>query len=447
MKDTMEDYFQNIDKRDLLYQANKISVMVEQQNYLKDKNVKEYIENQLDEKSKEEDFRILIVDNKGVVFYDSNKKENGKILLIPEVIEALKGKNIANYNKEKDTIYASAYIGASNTEKIGSILLASSFEKSQGFISAISKKWYILTICISIMIAIFILITSEIFIKPIRKILDSIKEITQGQLHQRVKVKGKNEISELGEAFNIMTEKLEKVDEARQEFVSNVSHELKTPLSSIKVLSDSILLQEEIPTEMYREFLIDINSEIDRMTDIVNNLLALVKLDYKEAGLSIQDVDINDIIEDIIKMVSPLAEQKNIELKAEYLKKITAEADEMKLSLAISNLVENAIKYTNSEGEVKVTIDADHQNAFITVSDTGVGITEEEQLKIFNRFYRVDKTRDRETGGTGLGLSITQSIVLLHNGSIKVSSKLDVGSKFVVRIPLKYVEKSTSKED
>lgn len=441
MKDTMEDYFQNINKRDLLYQANKISVMIQEENYLQDKVSSKYIDAELNEKSKEEDFRILILDSRGIVFYDSNKKEAGKNLLIPEIIEALQGKNISNYNKPEGAIYAAAYIGASNEDIEGAVLLVSSFEKSEIFIEAISKKWYILTIFISIMIAIFVLLTSEIVMKPVRKILDSIKEITQGQLHQRVKVKGKNEIAELGEAFNIMTEKLEKVDEARQEFVSNVSHELKTPLSSIKVLSDSILLQEDIPIEMYREFLKDINSEIDRMTDIVNNLLYLVRLDYKQAGLVIEETSINDILEDIVKMVAPLAEHKNINMKMELLKNVVAEIDGMKLSLAISNLIENAIKYTDEEGEVKIILDCDHQNAFITVKDTGIGISEEEQGKIFNRFYRVDKTRDRETGGTGLGLSITQSAVLLHNGSIKVSSKENVGSTFIVRIPLKYIER------
>ena len=359
-------------------------------------------------------------------------------------MEALQGKNVVNYVKDEAAIYASAYIGNFNTNNDGAVLLVSSFENSQVLIEDISQKWVVLTVFISIIIAIFILLTSGIFIKPIKRILSSIQEITDGQLHQRVNISGKNEISELVRAFNTMTEKLEKVDEARQEFVSNVSHELKTPLSSIKVLSDSILLEEGIPTEMYREFLKDINSEIDRMTDIVNNLLSLVKLDYKEAGLFIEETNLNYMLEDIIKMVTPLAEQKNIELTSEFLKNVLIEADEMKLSLAISNLVENAIKYTYEGGSVKIILDCDHQNAFITVQDTGIGISEEEQGKIFNRFYRVDKTRDRETGGTGLGLSITHSAVLLHKGSIKVFSKENQGSTFIVRIPIKNTEKSSN---
>ena len=141
-----------------------------------------------------------------------------------------------------------------------------------------------------------------------------------------------------------------------------------------------------------------------------------------------------------MKRLYPLAEQKKIELLYENNKDVVIEADEMKLSLAISNLIENAIKYTPDEGTVKVVVDGDHQNAFITVQDTGIGISEEEQSKIFNRFYRVDKTRARQTGGTGLGLAITHSTIMQHNGSIKVISKEDEGATFIVRLPIKYSE-------
>ena len=430
-----------MEERDLLYQANKIAVMIQEGEYLSNEDKQAELLNILREKSIEEDFRILIIDNDGIVVLDSNNSAVGKTFLISEVLLALEGKNASKYYKDQGIIYSSSYIEELYSHKKGIVLLISSFEKSEILIDGVSQKWFVLTILTSIIIGISVFFTSDIVIKPLKKILESINEITDGQLHQRVKIKGNNEIAELGKAFNAMTEKLEQIDTSRQEFVSNVSHELKTPLSSIKVLSDSILLQEDIPTEMYIEFLQDINSEIDRMTEIVNNLLALVKLDYREAGLNICETDINKMLDDILKRLAPLAEQKEISLSKEYLKNVVVEADEMKLVLAISNLVENAIKYTDDKGEVKVILDCDHQNAFITVSDTGIGINEEEQQKIFNRFYRVDKTRDRETGGTGLGLSITHSTVILHKGSIKVSSKEGEGSTFIVRIPIKFSEK------
>ena len=217
-----------------------------------------------------------------------------------------------------------------------------------------------------------------------------------------------------------------------------MSHELKTPLSSIKVLSESILLQENVPQEMYVEFLGDIISEVDRMTEIINDLLTLVKLDQKEVPILFTETELNKLVIDIVKRMKPLANEKKIVLHYTFLKEaILADIDKTKFVLAISNLVENAIKYTAEGGSVTITIDSDHQNAFLSVADTGIGIAEDEINKIFERFYRVDKTRNRETGGTGLGLSITHSTILMHNGSIKVTSKEQEGTTFLVRIPLR----------
>jgi signal transduction histidine kinase len=195
-------------------------------------------------------------------------------------------------------------------------------------------------------------------------------------------------------------------------------------------------LQEDVPKEMYIEFLHDINSEVDRMSVIINDLLTLVKLDQKEIPLTFVETDIANLVRDIIKRLTPLAAAKNIDIEYEQVKEVFADVDNVKITLAISNLVDNAVKYTPEGGSVKITLDADHQNAFISVSDTGIGIPDDEIGKIFDRFYRVDKTRDRETGGTGLGLSITHSTVLMHNGSIKVNSKEKEGTTFLVRIPL-----------
>lgn len=440
MKDTIENYFKDIKERDLLYQANKIAITIQENGYFFDNYSPDVLSIQMKEKSREEHFRILLIDNSGVVITDSSDINVGKTFLSPEIMIALKGENIATYYEDEEAIYASSYIETSTSKK-GAVLLISSFSETVALLANLTQKWFFLTSFISIIIGIFIFFTSDIIIIPIKKILKSINELRDGHLNKRVIIKGHNELSMLGEAFNDMAEKLEQIDTSRQEFVSNVSHELKTPLSSMKVLSDSILLQEDVNPEIYVEFLKDINSEIDRMAEIVNNLLALVKLDYKEIALNIEETSLNIMLDDIIKRLSPLASQKDIKLSSEYIKNIVIDADKVKLSLAISNLIENAIKYTDNNGTVKVIIDGEHQNIFITIADTGIGINEAEQSKIFNRFYRVDKTRDRESGGTGLGLSITHSAVLLHNGSIKLSSKEGEGSTFTIRIPIKYTEK------
>lgn len=439
MQKSLKEYFEEMNAKELLYQSNKIAGSIQNSGYLQDPSKYSIFSSELEEKSKEGSYRIIVTNSKGIVINDTNKTEIGKTFLVPEIITALDGKDVANFRKEEDAIYVAAYIENENYEKVGVVLLIFSFNEVTKLLEGIMAKWLLTTISISIFVAIIGYFISKITLEPLTRFLRNIKKIIDGQVYTRMEIKGNNELSELGRAINTMTEKLEQIDTSRQEFVANVSHELKTPLSSIKVLSDTILLQEEMPTEMYREFLQDINSEIDRMSNIITDLLSLVKLDYREpqVNLNISDLDLNNLLSEIIKRLYPLAEQKNIDIVLENYKNVSIEADEMKISLAISNLVENAIKYTPEGGNVKVTIDSDHQNSFITVQDTGIGISEEEQGKIFNRFYRVDKTRDRETGGTGLGLSITHSTVLLHNGSIKVNSREDEGSTFAVRLPIK----------
>jgi signal transduction histidine kinase len=438
---TIQNYFADTNEKEALYQANKIAGSIQKGDYLNDPNKKQQFWDEIDEKGNEENIRILVSDNNGYIVADTNKTAIDKLYVVPEIIVALGGRDEANLRKEDETIYASAYIEDKNSEIIGAVLVISSFSNIFNLVDDINQKLILLTIALAIVVAVSVFFISQLIFAPMKNVLDTIKKISNGQLHNRVEVNGYDEFSQLGEAINLMTDKLEQVETSRQEFVSNVSHELKTPLSSIKVLSESILLQDNMPTEVYKEFLQDINNEVDRMTNIINDLLSLVKLDaHNGASLNIKDTDVNKMLREIVKRLNPLAGNKNIELEYEANKDVTIEADEMKLSLAISNLVENGIKYTKSDGRVRVVIDADHQNCFITVQDTGIGISEAEQSKIFDRFYRVDKTRDRETGGTGLGLAITHSTIMMHNGSIKVISSEGEGTTFIVRLPIKHPE-------
>ena len=432
-------YFENQYEKDLLYQANKIAGAIQKGHYLEDKKKTIEFINELDEKSSEENYRIIVVDDMGVVVRDTNKTEMGKTYIVPEILQALDGKDEANLRSDEGTIYASAYIENEKGQKIGAVLLVSSFGEVEALLDDIGHTFYLMTLGVILVFLVVISVLSQVFIVPLKNMSDSIQKISEGQFYNRIDVRGKNELSNLGNAVNNMSMQLEQVESSRQEFVSNVSHELKTPLSSIKVLSESILLQEDMPTEVYREFLQDITSEVDRMTNIINDLLSLVKLDRREAGLNIEEVNLNKLLRDVMKRLYPIAEKKNIELLYEANREALIEADEMKLSLAFNNLVENGIKYTPEGGSVKVIIDGDHQNAFVTVMDTGIGISEEEQSRIFDRFYRVDKTRDRETGGTGLGLSITHATIMLHNGSVKISSSENNGTTFVVRLPIKHI--------
>ena len=236
-----------------------------------------------------------------------------------------------------------------------------------------------------------------------------------------------------------MLGRLNILDESREEFVSNVSHELKTPMTSMKVLADSLLEQDNVPVEMYQEFMQDIAKEIDRENQIITDLLSLVKMDRSGQTMNIQTMNINDLLEQILKRLKPIAEKKNVEMVMETFRPVNAEIDETKFTLAVSNLVENAIKYNHENGWVHVSLNADHKYFYVKVEDSGIGIPEQDQAHIFERFYRVDKSHSREIGGTGLGLAIARNAVLVHRGSIKVYSNEGEGTTFTVRIPLIYV--------
>ena len=225
----------------------------------------------------------------------------------------------------------------------------------------------------------------------------------------------------------------------RREFTANVSHELKTPITSIRVLADSLMGMEDAPAELYREFLSDISDEIDRESKIIDDLLTLVRADKSNAELNVATANLNGLLEQILKRLRPIAKKRNIELVFESIRQVSADVDEVKLSLALTNLVENAIKYNHEDGWVHVTLDADHKFFYVKISDNGIGISQEAQEHVFERFYRVDKARSRETGGTGLGLAITKSIVLMHQGAIKLQSREGEGTTFTVRIPLNYI--------
>ncbi len=229
------------------------------------------------------------------------------------------------------------------------------------------------------------------------------------------------------------------LDDSRQEFVSNVSHELKTPLASMKVLADSLLTQRDVPAELYREFMTDIAEEIDRENKIITDLLSLVKMTRTSTDINVEEVDINAVLELLLKRLGPIASRAEVKLIFESRRPVSAEVDEVKLTLALSNLVENGIKYNNRGGWVKVILDADHQYFTVEVSDSGAGIPQESIEHIYERFYRVDKSHSKEIGGTGLGLAITRSAILRHRGSITVNSEEGVGTVFTVKIPLTYI--------
>ena len=393
--------------------------------------------------------RIVVINKSFKIIRDTFDLSKGKYSVVEEVLKALEGETTVRRNKEKGYFYLTLPVygkadsgkaevaGGSNVQ--GVLLMSVSTENTLLLEEQVMHRSGFLQFVLLCLVIVADLVLATFLLKPFRRLQEQLNLVAEGNLDQDIDVDDYKETRGISEAVSQTLKKLKAVDQSRQEFVSNVSHELKTPITSIRVLADSLMGMEDAPAELYREFMEDISDEIDREGKIIDDLLTLVKMDKSSPDLNIASISINELMEQILKRLRPIAKKRNIELIYESIREVKADVDEVKLSLALSNLVENAIKYNHEEGWVRVTLDADHKFFYVKVIDNGIGIPEEFQDHVFERFYRVDKARSRETGGTGLGLAITRSIVILHQGAIKMQSKEGEGTTFTVRIPLNYI--------
>ena len=383
--------------------------------------------------------RIMVVDQNYRIIKDTFGIEDNRYLMTEDVIKAMAGEEIEPRTISNQYMEVFYPIKDSEGEQInGTICIIASCQDVYEMINYMrDQRARLTTLLITIMLACSFGV-SVLMTRKFKTLNQSVHYIAEGHTDEQVKVVGYSEMKETAQTFNEILGKMQMLEDSRQEFVSNVSHELKTPITSIKVLAESLLMQPEADASLYKEFMGDIVEEIDRENKIITDLLSLVKMDKKVASMNIETININELIEGIIKRLKPLAQKRDIELGFEPFRPVIAEIDEVKLSLAISNLIENGIKYNNDNGWVHVYLNADHKFFYVKVEDNGVGIPDEVQEHIFERFYRVDKARSRETGGTGLGLAITRDVALLHKGAIKVHSSFGEGTTFTMRIPLTY---------
>ncbi len=386
------------------------------------------------------DGRILIIDQNFHIMVDTYALETGRTMVAEEVIKCFKGQSTTHYASGRFIEMTVPITGNGEDKSVIGVILASAstdslnvrFEELLNF----TEIWLASgSICL-LALAVFL---SNWLVKPLRHMNKFIGDLVEGALDGDLDIHDCTETENISNTFNSLLAKLRLMEESRQEFVSNVSHELKTPLASMKVLADSLLVQEGAPVELYQEFMQDIAEEIDRENNIISDLLTLVKTDRKVTKLNVEVTNVNEFLEQILKRLRPIAEQGNIEMVFESNRNVSAEIDVTRLSLAFSNLVENAIKYNHENGWVRVSLDADHKFFYVKVSDSGMGIPEESLDYIFERFYRVDKSHSQEIGGTGLGLAITRSAVVAHRGAIRVQSEAGGGTIFTVRIPLRYI--------
>lgn len=384
--------------------------------------------------------RILIINRSGRIIKDTYDIDEGKYMLSEEVIQCFEGVDTSYYDESNDYIEQTVSLKYGKSKQIDGVMLVSiSTGEIRDSIEILEHRGNLLMLAISILVLVLGYLLSKSLVKPFTRVSKAIEELTDGYLDEEISVLDYSETQMLSSVFNKMLKRMKVLDDSRQEFVANVSHELKTPMTSIKVLADSLVGQEEVPVELYKEFMQDIAVEIDRENKIITDLLALVKMDKKASDLNIEKVNINELMESILKRLKPIADKKKVELVLETYRPIVAEVDEVKLSLALSNLVENGIKYNVEDGWVHVTLNADHKYFYVTVADSGVGIPKDSIDKIFERFYRVDKSHSREIGGTGLGLAITRNAIAMHRGAVKVKSEEQKGTTFSVRIPLNYI--------
>ena len=384
--------------------------------------------------------RVLITDGAGVILYDSDADDAsedtalGQYALLRPVAEALDGNNVfyCRYASGLLMSYAAAPVylyGSPN----GCVYLSDLDYGLGAIIQGLEQNLARISWGLAAGMVIFSLVFAVITSGKMRRILTSMELVREGEYSHKIAMHGSDEYGRLAGEFNKLTDRLQASEQAQRQFVSDASHELKTPLASIKLLSDSIL-QNDMDAETMREFVADIGSEADRLTRMAQKLLTLTKAESVQDGER-EVVDLSRIISQVFKMLIPLADQREIRLKCTMDKDCAVLTLEDDVYQIIFNLVENAIKYNHDGGQVHVRLLRRDEEVVVQVEDTGVGIPADALDHIFERFYRVDKARSRQAGGSGLGLSIVHDLVERNFGEIQVERREEGGTRFTVTFP------------
>ena len=380
--------------------------------------------------------RTVVTNDVGIAIYDSMEVGNaqGKLLLFPEIVEALGGKNVFFSQYADQAIESRVSMPLMRGGEVLGAVYLMEYDTDQGrLVAALEKNVLSISVALEIAIIVMSLLFSTAFSRRMQRILHSVRSMRDGDYARKIDVKGHDELARLGREFNELAERLEDSEERRRQFVSDASHELKTPLASIKLLSDSIL-QNQMDEETQREFISDIGREADRLGRLTQKLLTLTKLDSAlEEEREITQAA--PVIEKVVRVLKPMADLRRICLECEIdydIKLLMVEDD---LHQIVFNLTENAIKYNVDGGWVSLLLKKDGQEVLLRVQDSGVGIPEASMEHIFERFYRVDKARSRAAGGSGLGLSIVRDMVIRNYGTISASARENGGTEFTVRFP------------
>lgn len=378
--------------------------------------------------------RAVIISADGNVIYDSTPVSAAPALM-SELQIALNGKTVF-HSTFADSAFATSYSMpvVSQGQTIGAVYIFERDYERAELILSVQKQIRNISLAISAVALVIAVIFSRTLIERIRELVRSMRIVASGNYVHRLNTRGRDEITELGNEFNLLTERLDTNEKQRRRFVSDASHELKTPLASIRLLSDSIVQSKGMDDETMRDFVTDIGHEAERLQRTTEKLLDLSRLDD---GVQVvpEPVDVKQVSEDALALIKPLADEKGITVRDNLDDGCVIMATTDDLFHIIFNLIENAVKYNVPDGSVDVILRADEEKVVLSVEDTGIGIPENERLNIFGRFYRVDKARSRASGGSGLGLSIVHDAVIAHGGTIAVGQNKPQGSKFIVTFP------------
>lgn len=377
--------------------------------------------------------RILVADARGAVLYDSLGSSGHTD--IKDVITALDSK-IVFRSAFIDGAFSSSFAMPMSYQGLvtGAVYLLEHDAQRGAIILSVQGRVRAVSLVIGAAALVLAGFFAFIIMQRLRELVQSMRIVAGGDYSYRHVIRGRDEISELGNEFNQLTERLQTTERQRRRFVSDASHELKTPLASIRLLADSIVQNEGMDQGTVREFVTDIGNEARRLQRTTEKLLDLSRLDD---GVQVvpEPVDMKQVSLDALVMLRPLAEERKVRVRSSLEDGCVVMATVDDMFHIIFNLVENAVKYNVPEGSVQLTLRNCKDSVQLTVEDTGIGIPEEDRLNIFSRFYRVDKARSRDAGGSGLGLSIVHDAVQAHGGSIAVGQNKPQGSRFIVSFP------------
>ena len=385
--------------------------------------------------------QVIITDEQGTVVYDTDQSAGsiGSHCDWPELTQALTSAQDVFHPAFRAGAFQSRAAGpvTANGQVIGGVCLFEYDADQAGLLLNIQRNLGTISIVVCVLAIAVSLFLSNAVTRRINQFLQAIRLVREGEYSHRVNISGHDELRQLADEFNQLTRRLQTTEESRRRFVSDASHELKTPLASIRLLTDSILQSDNMDQQTAKEFIEDIGRESERLSRITEKLLTLTRMDSRlEDTLDMGPTAMAPVLRKAAHMLEPLAAQSEVTITCALAEDCMAPCGEDDLYQIVFNLMENAVKYNLPGGAVEVTLDSTDQGSVLKVEDTGVGVPEEDLTRIFDRFYRVDKARSRAAGGTGLGLSIVRDAVRLHGGTVECRQRREgQGTCFVVTFP------------